>query len=57
MSVTTRIEKIGTSSVNFYQELKRGETLLVKAKTIWACVNSETKSQAVPQALKQALLS
>ncbi len=51
----TEIEKIGFSSIHFTQDIKRGETLLIKSKTIWACVNESLKPQAIPDHIKQAL--
>jgi len=35
--VFTRVEKIGTASIRFQQEIMRGEQLLIKAVTVWAC--------------------
>jgi acyl-CoA thioester hydrolase len=56
ISIVTEIEKIGRSSIHFYQEIRRGAQLLVKAKTIWACVGSDFKSQAVPAEIVAKLL-
>lgn len=55
VDVFTRIEKIGFSSVHFTQEIKKGDKLLIKAKTIWACVNEALKPQPIPEEIKDAL--
>ncbi|MGE5307588.1 MAG: acyl-CoA thioesterase [Deltaproteobacteria bacterium] len=36
--IATRIEKVGNSSLHFSQEITRDGQLLVRAKTVWACV-------------------
>ena len=53
--IFTDIEKIGFSSIHFLQEIKKGELALVKAKTVWACVNEALKPQAIPDKIKKAL--
>lgn len=51
--IFTRLEKIGNSSLTFAQEIKRGEQLLVKAATVWACVDKEMKPQSVPEEIRK----
>ena len=53
--VYTRIEKLGFSSIHFFQEIKNKDVLLVKAKTVWACVNEALKPIAIPDKIKQRL--
>ncbi len=53
--IFTDIGKIGFSSIHFLQEIKRGGVTLIKAKTVWACVNEALKPQAIPEKIKQAL--
>jgi acyl-CoA thioester hydrolase len=55
VKVFTCIEKIGFSSIHFSQEIKRDSVTLIKAKTIWACVNEALKPQAIPEKIKKAL--
>jgi acyl-CoA thioester hydrolase len=55
VEVFTRIEKFGFSSIHFMQEIKRDGVTLIKAKTIWACVNEALKPQPIPEKIKQAL--
>jgi acyl-CoA thioester hydrolase len=56
IKVTARVEKIGNSSIHFFQEIKKEDTVLIKAKTVWACISRDFKLQPVPQEVKQALL-
>ena len=56
ISVATQIEKIGTSSVHFLQEIRRDGGVLVKTKTVWACVDAHNKPQPVPDDIRQVLL-
>jgi acyl-CoA thioesterase FadM len=51
------VEKIGNSSIHFYQEIKKEDNTLVKAKTVWACIGKDFKAQAVPQEIKASLLA
>lgn len=53
--IFTEIEKIGFSSIHFLQEIKRGDLALVKAKTVWACVNEALKPIAIPDKIKTLL--
>ena len=55
IKVYTRIEKLGFSSIHFFQEIKNKDILLVKAKTVWACVNEALKPIAIPDKIKQRL--
>ena len=55
VKIFNRIEKIGFSSIHFAQDIKRGKTLLIKSKTIWACVSEALKPQVIPDKIKQAL--
>jgi acyl-CoA thioester hydrolase len=56
VKVYTRIEKLGFSSIHFFQEIKNKDVLLIKAKTIWACVNEALKPQPLPDKIKKALV-
>jgi len=53
--IFTKIEKIGSASIVFTQEIKRGEVLLVIAKTVWACTGTDLKVKRVPDDFRQAL--
>jgi acyl-CoA thioester hydrolase len=53
--IETRVEKLGESSIHFSQEIRRNGQLLVKAKTIWACVGRDFKSVKVPPDIAEKL--
>lgn len=46
--IVTAVEKTGGSSIHFVQEIFREERLLVKAKTVWACVGADFRPMPVP---------
>jgi acyl-CoA thioester hydrolase len=48
IKVVTSIEKVGHASINFDQEIKKGDTLLLKAKVICACVDANLKAKPIP---------
>jgi acyl-CoA thioester hydrolase len=56
ISIFTRVEKIGTSSLHFHQQISRQGKLLVAAKTVWACVDKSFSIIPVPAGIKAALL-
>ena len=53
--IFTEIEKIGFSSIHFLQEIKKEDLTLIKAKTVWACVNGALKPIAIPDKIKRLL--
>lgn len=53
--VYTRPERIGNASVHFIQEIRRGETTLLVAKTVWACVSRELKVTRIPDEVRARL--
>lgn len=55
VEVATRVEKVGRSSVHFYQEILRKGQLLVLARTVWACVGSDFRSRPLPEDIAEAL--
>lgn len=57
ITIVTRIEKIGNSSIHFFQEINKDTTILVKAKTVWACIGKDFLAQPVPKSIKEALSS
>ena len=46
--IMTSIEKVGHASINFDQEIKKGGTLLLRAKVVCACVDSSLKAKPIP---------
>jgi acyl-CoA thioester hydrolase len=57
IAVISRVEKIGSSSVHFYQEIRIGQTVAVTARVIWACVTTDFKTRPVDASVRQALLA
>ncbi len=55
ISVFTRVEKVGAASIQFTQEIKKDDAILVFTKTILACVNADFKVRPVPPEIKRAL--
>jgi acyl-CoA thioester hydrolase len=55
--ISTKIEKIGNSSIHFAQEIKRDDVVLVKARTVWACIGEDFKSKSMPEEIKKLLLA
>ena len=53
VKVSSVIETIGNASIHFLQEVRRGDTLLAKAKVVLACIDSNMKARRVPEDLKQ----
>ncbi|HPM43715.1 MAG TPA: thioesterase family protein [Candidatus Omnitrophota bacterium] len=54
--IYTKPEKVGNASVHFKQEIKKGETTILSAKTVWACVTSSLKIQRVPEEVRSKLV-
>lgn len=55
IQVFTKPEKIGNASLCFSQEIRNGESILLQAKTIWACVNKDLKPVRIPEAMRMKL--
>lgn len=53
--IYTKPEKIGNASLHFSQEIKRGEAVILKAQTVWACVNKDLKVQRIPEDMRTKL--
>jgi len=53
--VYTRFEKLGNASLEFSQEIKCSDVLLMKAKTVWACVDKNIKPIRIPEEIRSRL--
>ena len=53
--VFTRPEKIGGASLDFIQEIKRGEVMLVICKVALACVNNSLKLTRIPEEIRSKI--
>ena len=48
IKVITSIEKLGHASINFDQEIRKDGILLLKAKVVCACVDTNLKAKPIP---------
>lgn len=55
LTVRTRIDRMGNSSLDFIQEAEREGKLLIRARTVWACVNRDFRPQRIPEEIKTKL--
>ena len=55
LRVYIRPEKVGNASVHLAQEIRRGETTILTAKVVWACVSRELKVRRIPDEMRAAL--
>lgn len=55
LEVMTRCEEIGGASLTLLQEVRRGETLIVRAKVVVVLVSSSGKPQRLGQLVRGAL--
>ena len=53
IKASAAIESIGNASIHFNQEITKGDTLLVRAKVVLACITSNMKACRVPDDLKE----
>ena len=52
-----KVNNIKSASIEFYQEIKRENILLVQSKTILVCVGTDSKPIAIPEEIKRSLSS
>jgi len=50
--VYTRPEKIGSASVCYLQEIKKGDRVILIARVVCACVNRDLKPVRIPEAIR-----
>jgi len=55
VEVSTCVEKTGRVSIEFLQQVTRGDKLLVEARVTWVCVNKELRPRPVPEDIKKLL--
>lgn len=53
--IYSRVEKVGNASLQFAHEIKRGDTVLLSAKIISACVDSDIKPRRIPEEIRSAI--
>jgi acyl-CoA thioester hydrolase len=52
IDISAKVEYVKRSSLLFYQEITREGIVLIKANTLWVCVDSCFKPQIIPNDLK-----
>jgi acyl-CoA thioester hydrolase len=55
LQVSAAVEKLGNSSIHFIQEVKNDQKLLVRARTVWACIGKDFKTQSLPREVRSDL--
>lgn len=55
VKIATRIEKMKNASMEFFQEIKRGDDVLVSGKVILVCVSREFRPVVIPDGLRKKL--
>ena len=55
ISIHTRVDSVGNSSIHFYQEIRKGAAVLIAAKIVWACVDKKFKVQRVSDQIRKAI--
>ena len=55
IKVSARIEKVGSASIHFAQEVKKADTLLISAKVVLACIDKNMKARRLPDEMRQKL--
>ena len=56
ITVTVKVEKLGKVAVEFYQEIYRGQELLVHCRTKVGCISADSmKPMAIPAHVQQQL--
>jgi acyl-CoA thioester hydrolase len=56
LTIATRIGKIKGSAVQFFQEVRKGNTIIAEAATMLMCVNSDFKVVPLPDEVKGMLI-
>jgi len=57
LRVYAGVEKIGNSTVHFWQKITKDSVTVVEAKTTWVCVGRDFNPKPVPGEVKRLLLS
>lgn len=52
LRIYTKVEKVGSASIVFWQGITKDDVTLVEATTTWVCVDSDFKPKPIPQQIK-----
>lgn len=55
--ISAAVEDAKLSAIKFYQEIKKGSTLLVRARTTLVCVGNDFKVRKLPENLVDVILN
>ncbi|MDD5422748.1 MAG: YbgC/FadM family acyl-CoA thioesterase [Candidatus Omnitrophica bacterium] len=55
VKIFTKVEKMGNCSIDIMQEIKKGDVVLVKARTVWACVSAQMKPRRIPDDMRKTV--
>jgi acyl-CoA thioester hydrolase len=55
LQVSAAVDKLGDSSIHFVQEIRKDQKLLVCARTVWACIGKDFKTQSLPGEVRSGL--
>jgi acyl-CoA thioester hydrolase len=55
LNIATKINKIGNASIEFQQDIVRGDSVLVQVTITIVCVNEKMRPTRVPDDIRQAL--
>ena len=55
IKVTAQVQKAGTASLYFLQQVFKNGLLLLEAKATWVCVGDDFKPKPIPTEIKEAL--
>ncbi|MDD5680802.1 MAG: thioesterase family protein [Candidatus Omnitrophica bacterium] len=55
ISIFIRIEKVGNASIQFAQEIKKDDVILVISKATLACIGKDFKVRPIPDEIKLAM--
>ena len=56
IKIFTKVEKVRHSSLEFVQEIMRDDSLLIRGKTTWVCVNKDFKPKPIPKDIKRMFI-
>jgi tol-pal system-associated acyl-CoA thioesterase len=55
LKVYARVEKIGKTSISFFQKVTKNNVTVAQARTVWVCIGRDYKPQPVPVEVKKSL--
>lgn len=56
LTVSARVEKVGSSSIFFFQKVTRDGAPIIESRTTWVCIGSDFKPKPIPPEIKKRFL-